>query len=167
MAVFRATGGSEEGFEAFDGWSQKAREYAPDETRARWEHYYVSPPSRTGLNKLICMAHVTDPSWVPPTLVERQEDGSARFQEMIAASSEALRRHADGSLRRKPRFQARKPGEDENLPPLTYYDRQQTLPCLPDGGDSDLGGHRCQSRLLRPRSADGDAQRCDGPPLAT
>jgi hypothetical protein len=40
----------------------------------------------------------------------------------------------DQCLPQQRRFQARLPSEDADLPQLTYYDTEQTMPCLPDGG---------------------------------
>ena len=53
MAIFRATGGSEEGFEIFDRWSRRSAKYNARTTRARWGHYFRSPPERVGIATLI------------------------------------------------------------------------------------------------------------------
>lgn len=53
LAFFAASGGSEEGFIAFDRFSAKCAKYSGPETVARWRHYRRSPPSATGLGKLI------------------------------------------------------------------------------------------------------------------
>jgi hypothetical protein len=56
LAVFAASGGSEEGYIAFDDLSARAAKYDPHETRARWQHYHRSPPSRIGVGTLIHLA---------------------------------------------------------------------------------------------------------------
>lgn len=56
MAVWAATEGSEMGFIAFNAWSARHPSYDQMETRARWEHYFESPPDKTGAGKLFRMA---------------------------------------------------------------------------------------------------------------
>jgi hypothetical protein len=63
MAVFAATAGSEVGAQAFMAWSAKSSKHDPDKTRARWEHYSKSPPSKVGFGTLVYMARGADPSW--------------------------------------------------------------------------------------------------------
>ena len=63
MAIFRATGGSEEGFEIFDRWSQRSAKYTARTTRARWQHYFRSPPERIGIATLTWQANRDVPDW--------------------------------------------------------------------------------------------------------
>ncbi len=56
MAVWRATGGSQIGWHAFDAWSQRHPSYDHHETRSRWEHYFTSPPTQIGAGSLFHMA---------------------------------------------------------------------------------------------------------------
>jgi hypothetical protein len=56
MAFFASSGGSEEGLIAFDVFSAKHPSYDPHETRARWENYRRSPPTRIGKGSLIRLA---------------------------------------------------------------------------------------------------------------
>jgi hypothetical protein len=56
MAVWRATGGSNLGFEAFDHWSRRNPAYSAEETTARWDHYFTSPPTEIGAGTLFRMA---------------------------------------------------------------------------------------------------------------
>lgn len=56
MATWRATGGSEIGWQAFDAWSQRHPAYDPTETRTRWDHYRTSPPTQIGAGSLFHMA---------------------------------------------------------------------------------------------------------------
>src|SRR5262249_20318979 len=64
MAIWRATGGSEEGFVIFDAWSQKnASKYNAKATRARWEHYSHSPPDSISFGSIRWFANKADPDW--------------------------------------------------------------------------------------------------------
>jgi predicted P-loop ATPase len=56
LAVWAATGGSPLGFAAFNQWSSRHPKYSAEETRARWDHYFDSPPDHTGAGKLFGMA---------------------------------------------------------------------------------------------------------------
>lgn len=53
LAFYAASGGDGDGFLAFDRFSSKCGKYIGPETLARWRHYAKSPPSATGLGKLI------------------------------------------------------------------------------------------------------------------
>jgi Primase C terminal 2 (PriCT-2)/RepB DNA-primase from phage plasmid len=63
MATWRATGGSEYGFEAFDSWSIKSSKYNARRTRNVWKGYHRSPPDQIGLGALIFLANEKDPDW--------------------------------------------------------------------------------------------------------
>jgi hypothetical protein len=63
MAIFRATGGCEDGFEIFDRLSQRSAKYNARTTRARWQHYFHSPPERVGIATLIHLATKAVPDW--------------------------------------------------------------------------------------------------------
>jgi hypothetical protein len=57
MAFYAASGGSDEGFIAFDDWSKQSPKYDPHAVEERWRNYRRSPPSRIGLGTLIHLAH--------------------------------------------------------------------------------------------------------------
>jgi hypothetical protein len=111
LALFAATGGSEEGFQIFDEWSQKSdryednpEKYGKDYTRTRWREIAGSPPSDTGVNKLFKIAR--ENGWVrkprettpPATPHEVFDTGAARnevrrivqqfFQDVMIPESE-------------------------------------------------------------------------------
>src|SRR3954469_23940437 len=65
MAVWAATAGSEEGYLAFAAWSAKSAKFDPEETRARWEHYRTSPPTKIGAGTLFYLAQQMCPDWSP------------------------------------------------------------------------------------------------------
>jgi hypothetical protein len=69
MAAFRATGGSDAGFQAFDDWSRKwPSGYDAEYTRQRWEAFQRSPPNRIGAGTIFFLAEQAAPGWrsVPP-----------------------------------------------------------------------------------------------------
>jgi Bifunctional DNA primase/polymerase, N-terminal/Primase C terminal 2 (PriCT-2) len=63
MATFSATGGSADGFRAFDAWSAKWPHYDAAYTRNRWETYRRSPPSRIGAGTVFHLADEASPGW--------------------------------------------------------------------------------------------------------
>jgi hypothetical protein len=56
LAIFAASGGSGDGFIAFDDFSARSRKYHPQNVKERWRNYRRSPPNRTGIGKLITLA---------------------------------------------------------------------------------------------------------------
>ncbi len=68
MAVWRASGGSEGGFAAFDRWSRKwPDKYDSGETAFRWRHLDRSPPDQIGFGTLAYLAREAQPGWVAPS----------------------------------------------------------------------------------------------------
>jgi hypothetical protein len=63
LALIRASGGSERGFEIFDAFSQQSNKYDAESTRARWEEMKRSPPNRTGAEKIFKIARAN--GWLP------------------------------------------------------------------------------------------------------
>jgi putative DNA primase/helicase len=63
MAIFAATGGSDEGFEIFDKWSQKSAKYDFKETEKKWRHFMRSPPDKIGAGTLFHEATKAHPEW--------------------------------------------------------------------------------------------------------
>jgi hypothetical protein len=63
LAIYSSTGGSDHGAVIFDDWSSKSPKYNPYLTADRWAHYHRSPPSRTGIGKVIAMARAA--GWRP------------------------------------------------------------------------------------------------------
>ena len=63
MATWRATGGSEAGFQAFDKWSQKWVDYDADDTRKAWRAITASPPNQIGAGTLFHRADQASPGW--------------------------------------------------------------------------------------------------------
>jgi hypothetical protein len=80
MALWRASNGSEAGFEAFDLFSQKNGEkYDEADTRGRWKHYAKHKPTKIGAGSLIYWARQTDPKFKPREFFDdaREESESA------------------------------------------------------------------------------------------
>jgi putative DNA primase/helicase len=64
MAIWRATGGSAEGFTIFNEWSQKSvAKYDATLTKKAWDQITRSPPTRIGAGTIFHFANKADPSW--------------------------------------------------------------------------------------------------------
>jgi Bifunctional DNA primase/polymerase, N-terminal/Primase C terminal 2 (PriCT-2) len=63
MAIWAATGGSEEGFEIADRWCAKWKGYDAKNTRQRWEAISKSPPNRIGAGTIFYLAEKASPGW--------------------------------------------------------------------------------------------------------
>lgn len=63
MAVWAATAGSEEGFDAWDKWSEKSGKYCATTTSKRWERFHNSPPTSIGAGTIFYLASEIDPDW--------------------------------------------------------------------------------------------------------
>jgi hypothetical protein len=63
MAIWAATGGSDEGFEICDSFSQKSSKYDAVNTRARWDAITACPPDRIGVGTLFWLADQAAPGW--------------------------------------------------------------------------------------------------------
>ena len=63
MAIWAATGGSEEGFEIADRWCAKWKDYDANKTRQRWEAISKSPPDRIGAGTIFYLADRASPGW--------------------------------------------------------------------------------------------------------
>jgi hypothetical protein len=61
MALFRASGGSEAGFDLFNKWSKKWPRYNGSRTSERWRAYAASPPDRIGAGTIFRMATEASP----------------------------------------------------------------------------------------------------------
>jgi Bifunctional DNA primase/polymerase, N-terminal/Primase C terminal 2 (PriCT-2)/Family of unknown function (DUF5906) len=82
LAIWAATGGTEQGYQLFDSLSQKSSKYDKYETRARWIHYPKSPPSKIGAGSIFHWADAAKPGWrkdyqaqhVDPTELDRMNE---------------------------------------------------------------------------------------------
>jgi hypothetical protein len=62
MAIYAASGGSEEGFVAFDALSARSPKYDPYTVTERWRNYRRSPPRRIGIGTLV--HHARECGWI-------------------------------------------------------------------------------------------------------
>lgn len=85
MATYAASGGSDEGLEAFHLWSQKSDKYSGHETDARWRHYDRSPPTQIGMGALFYMASEADPEWLDKFELMQERAAQASFDAGHAA----------------------------------------------------------------------------------
>jgi hypothetical protein len=63
MATWRATGGSAEGFAAFDAWSKKSPKYNAHTTAEKWAVLFKSPPTQIGAGTVFYLADQAAPGW--------------------------------------------------------------------------------------------------------
>jgi hypothetical protein len=56
MAFYAASDGEDEGFAAFEKWSQKSPKYDPRAVADRWRNYRRSPPTQIGVGTLVHLA---------------------------------------------------------------------------------------------------------------
>jgi hypothetical protein len=83
MRLWLATGGSEAGFALFDAWGRKSTKYHGG-TKERWQHYFGSPPNRTGAEKIFKIAR--EHGWVPKL---RIVEPTHPAQEIYSSAEEA------------------------------------------------------------------------------
>jgi hypothetical protein len=63
MAVWRATDGCDEGFDAWCDWLQRSGRFDGEAAKRQWEGYDEWPPRKIGLGTLIFLADHADPNW--------------------------------------------------------------------------------------------------------
>jgi hypothetical protein len=78
LAVWRASGGSEEGLAEWHKWSRKSPRYTHDETEFRWNHYFRSPPGKIGFGTLAYLAKQQDPDWIQPSKIDVLDPNNPR-----------------------------------------------------------------------------------------
>ena len=93
MACWRATGGSNLGFEIFDHWSQRNPAYSVEETTARWQHYFTSPPTQIGAGSIFHLAGAAPETASPTDSGRSRLPGQPRWRcQAAAAPARALAR---------------------------------------------------------------------------
>jgi hypothetical protein len=64
LAIYRATGGSDEGLAIFITWSMKLKiKFDLDRTKDRWNEFHKSPPSEIGAGSIFFWADEAAPGW--------------------------------------------------------------------------------------------------------
>jgi hypothetical protein len=95
-AVFRATKGVPEAFDAFDEFSQKWPDYNAANTRKLWESFEASPPTQIGAGTVFYLASEADPDWF-----EKYEE-QKRAREEAAKEKKPEQEQPQGSEEAKP-----------------------------------------------------------------
>jgi hypothetical protein len=85
MAFWRASSGSEAGFQAFDTFSRKSTKHDPEATQARWRHYATSPPTSIGIGTLVYEARRVEPDFLKR---KPKEERMAQEEPITAESAE-------------------------------------------------------------------------------
>lgn len=73
MAFRAASQGSDAGYIAFDHWSAKSAKYNKQTTRARWKHFFDSPPTKIGAGTLVYLARLAGPNFKPGPAADDQD----------------------------------------------------------------------------------------------
>ena len=103
MAFYRASGGSDVGFQAFDVFSRKSTKYVAGGSHERWESYTASPPDRLTVGTLIYEARKGDPDFLSfqpeaPAAIELDLDAlPAQLREAIEADPKLVDSWAKGT----------------------------------------------------------------------
>ena len=63
MAIFAATGGSDQGLAIFDALSAKSAKHSEENTAIKWEQFHSSPPNDIGMGILVHLAREAQPGW--------------------------------------------------------------------------------------------------------
>ena len=82
MATWVASKG--QGFDAFDEWSKKSSKYNERNTKVRWNHYFLSPPSRIGAGTIFHLASQADPDWRSKIKAPEAPDWQKKILEQAA-----------------------------------------------------------------------------------
>ena len=86
MAVWRSTGGSTDGYGAWVDWSLLHPCGEEKACLERWQHWFVSPPTKIGFGTLYMLARQANPLFVAPTDGVVTETTQAAEQPGAAAS---------------------------------------------------------------------------------
>jgi hypothetical protein len=63
LALFHATGGSDDGLAIFHAWSSKSKKYDAQATDERWAHHKDYPPTEIGAGSIFHWADEASPAW--------------------------------------------------------------------------------------------------------
>lgn len=103
MAVWRATGGTDDGFRVWADWSAKSSKHDDQACADRWIHYATSPPNRIGAGTIFFLARASGwrrepprapPRDPPPDHFSDAEEAEAPPQEEPKQSEPRAQRHA-------------------------------------------------------------------------
>ena len=77
LRISAATGGSDIGLALWLDWSKRSKAFNEAETRVRWRHYAISPPTQTNAGALFNLAREYYPDFVRPSELRRQVERDA------------------------------------------------------------------------------------------
>lgn len=87
MAIFRATGGSDEGFRIFNTWSRKcAAAYDEGDTKEKWGKYSTSEPDRIGAGSIYRWANEAHPGWDIEAAVNPESETAKCIKDFLKAA---------------------------------------------------------------------------------
>lgn len=66
LALYAASGGSADGYQAFVDWSRQNPRFDAGETERMWQHIHTHPPTRSGFGSLVFWARRIDPDFLRP-----------------------------------------------------------------------------------------------------
>lgn len=146
MTVFDASHGSDEGLVAFHNWSSMDGRYSADETDARWDHWFNSPPTDLSSGSLYHAAGEAMP----------RPDGDTMFgdDEPVELPEGVYTEPPRVTKARKGGYGIREGGmmhPEEQMDHFAgcVYVKKHKLIMMPDGSESDhsqfddeMGGHR-------------------------
>jgi RecA-family ATPase len=152
MAVWRATGGSSAGWEAFNAWSSRNPAYDPGETRARWDHYRTSPPTQIGAGTIFHLAKQhgwrdlqpeDDPAYARALEDEAQREAArtAQIDKTLAANATPQQPQANGQTEPPSGWETAHPG-----PTQAGTNRKDAEPALKPINPADLHGQPIPDR---------------------
>lgn len=144
MTVFDASHGSDEGLAAFHNWSSSDGRYSPDETDARWYHWFASPPTDLSAASLYHAAGESVPRATGEEMFGDPVDmpaGVLPEPPVVTRAKAAGYGIRDGGIMH--------PEEQMDHFAGCVYVKKHKLIMMPDGSESDhsqfddeMGGHR-------------------------
>ena len=120
MAVYVASTGDLNGYEAWRSWSSWSAKYSTRACETKWHHFGRHPPNRTGPQKLIALARQAQPDFVTPSLAARLADPDRALRERLRQ----LAAHRPASTTPDPRI---KSGGD--LPEIAMRALDRAMAC--------------------------------------
>jgi putative DNA primase/helicase len=85
LAIYRATGGSDEGLKVFDQWSRQSKKYDSEYTRDKWSKYHTCPPDNIGAGSIFFWASEACPEWDVAVAVNPRSKWGMRIAKFLEA----------------------------------------------------------------------------------
>jgi hypothetical protein len=90
MMLYRATGASQDGLDAWCTWSEKSRKFVAGACEDRWSHFAMSPPTRIGAGTLFMMARAAGWQRPKPTPKSERPTADAAVDHAVADTLSAI-----------------------------------------------------------------------------